>query len=72
MIALATPRPPDLSERWRLAAFVTSAAVIALGLVVLIGWYAHYAPLVQIVPGLAAMQYNTALCFVLCGLALGA
>jgi methyl-accepting chemotaxis protein len=37
---------------------------------VLIGWYAHWAALVQILPGLVPMKANTALGFVLCGLGL--
>ncbi len=41
----------------------------ALGIAVLIGWYAHIESLVQGLHGPAAsMQYNTALCFLLSGL----
>jgi signal transduction histidine kinase/CheY-like chemotaxis protein len=43
---------------------------MALGVMVLIGWYAHWAALVQILPGLVPMKANTALGFVLCGLGL--
>jgi sensor domain CHASE-containing protein len=41
-----------------------------LGLVVLTGWYLHLPALIQFRPGLAPMQYNTAMCFVLAGVAL--
>lgn len=41
----------------------------ALGVTVLISWYAHIAVLIQLRPDLAPMQYNTALCFVLAGAA---
>jgi len=43
---------------------------LALGLMVLIGWYAHWPSVVQILPGLVPMKYNTALEFVLSGSAL--
>ena len=41
-----------------------------LGLVVMFGWLAHSASLVQILPQASAMRFNTALLFSLCGLAL--
>ena len=49
--------------------FVTAAGIITgvLGLLVLIGWYAHIPALVQLRPNLAPMQYNTALCILLSG-----
>jgi hypothetical protein len=40
-----------------------SVAIVALGLVVLVGWHARIGAAVQIVPGLLPRQYNTALCF---------
>ena len=46
----------------------TCIAIIAMAVVVLVGWHAHIRAAVQIFPGLIPMQYNTALCF----LALGA
>ncbi|PYV81099.1 MAG: hypothetical protein DMG93_16670 [Acidobacteria bacterium] len=42
-------------------------ASVALGLVVLAGWYWHQMNLVQIAPNLAPMQRNTATGFILCG-----
>jgi signal transduction histidine kinase/CheY-like chemotaxis protein len=47
-----------------------SALAILLGATVLAGWALHSTLLIQIAPNLAPMQRNTALCFVLCGLAL--
>ena len=42
---------------------------IFLGLIVLFGWYAHLPTLIQIHPNFVAMQFNTALGFLACGLA---
>jgi len=39
-----------------------------IGIVVLIGWYAHIIRLVQIRPESPPMHYNTALCFILLGI----
>lgn len=43
---------------------------IALGLFVILGWLIDSRTLVQILPSFAPMQFNTALCFLLSGLAL--
>jgi ascorbate-specific PTS system EIIC-type component UlaA len=43
------------------------AAVVLLGILVLIGWYAHWTALLEMYSGTAAMKFNTALCFILCG-----
>src|SRR2546422_1922480 len=53
----------------RLAAS-SAAFILALGLTVVVGWFAHIPALVQLLPGLRPMTRNTAACFVLCGLAL--
>ncbi|MDB5801238.1 MAG: hypothetical protein JWL63_2177 [Rhodocyclales bacterium] len=45
-------------------------ALVALGLWVITGWFLRSAMMVQIVPGLVAMVFNTAVCFLLCGVAL--
>ena len=45
-------------------------ALCLLGMVVMSGWLAHFAPLVQILPGASAMRFNTALLFSLCGISL--
>jgi PAS domain S-box-containing protein len=42
-------------------------AVMALGIIVIIGWFAHWRLLVQVLPTLAPMKFNTALCFISCG-----
>jgi PAS domain S-box-containing protein len=44
------------------------AAII--GVMVMIGWYAHWLAIVQIIPGLVPMKFNTALEFALCGVGL--
>jgi PAS domain S-box-containing protein len=52
---------------------VTQAAgliLVGLSVAVLIAWYIHFTPLIQIVPTLAPMQRMTALCFLLSGCAL--
>jgi hypothetical protein len=43
---------------------------LAVGVIAIIGWYAHSSLLRQAFPSLPAMKYNTALGFVLCGAAL--
>ncbi len=55
------------SERFAMAA---AASVMALGLIVMLGWALGNAQLIQILPQLAPMSRNTALCFVLSGLSL--
>jgi two-component system sensor histidine kinase/response regulator len=57
------------SPSWDKAVLVTSLALMLLALVVLVGWHAHVVVFVQLFPGLIAMQYNTALCFLLLGAA---
>jgi sensor domain CHASE-containing protein len=44
---------------------------VLLGCLVLVGWHMHLRALIQVQPGLPPMQYNTAICFVLAGVALG-
>ena len=47
------------------------ATLIALiGVMVIIGWYAHIVPLIQVYPAWVPMQFNTALGFIGVGLAL--
>src|SRR5688572_2642553 len=45
-------------------------AVMAIGLAVLVGWVFEIEPLKRIFPGAVAMNFNTALSFVLAGAAL--
>ena len=49
---------------------LTAALAIALGALVLLGWYLHEPALIQVNPAFVPMQYNTALGFALSGLAL--
>jgi signal transduction histidine kinase/DNA-binding response OmpR family regulator/PAS domain-containing protein/CHASE3 domain sensor protein len=43
------------------------AGALALGLLVLVGWYSHSVTLIQVLPAFVPMQYNTALGFAVCG-----
>ncbi|GEM_PF-666176 len=56
--------------RLTVLATVLGLASAALGAAVLVGWHAQIQGLIQIDAAFAAMQYNTALCFVLSGWAL--
>lgn len=53
-----------------LLAKLGSSSSLVLGLLVMFGWHTHNVTLVQVLPTLVPMQYNTALCFALSGLAL--
>src|SRR5689334_21412088 len=66
------PTSPD--RRWKTQAVPLVAAWILtiLGLVVVMARHAPWGKFVQFLPGLAPMQFNTAMGFVLCGLGLGA
>ena len=48
---------------------LTGMVAVFLGVTVLIGWYTSIYSFIQIRPGFAPMQYNTALEFLLSGLA---
>jgi hypothetical protein len=43
------------------------AVVAAVGLLIIASWYAHWRPILQMVPNTAPMQFNTAVCFILSG-----
>ena len=43
---------------------------LALGIIVLFGWYTHSLTLIQVHESFVAMQYNTALGFLVCGIGL--
>jgi len=48
----------------------SSLLVGTIGLIVLVGWHLHAPLVVQLHPSFVPMQYNTALCFALVGLAI--
>ena len=54
----------SLSDKITLA---VTAAITLVGIGVIAGWHLHVRALIQILPGAIAMQYNTALCFILLG-----
>ncbi len=53
---------------WRASPATCGGLAALLGAVVLLGWYTHDRALIQVRPAFVPMQYNTALCFVLCGI----
>ncbi|MGI8837660.1 MAG: hypothetical protein ACR2H4_13635 [Pyrinomonadaceae bacterium] len=55
-------------SRPKIIARAILTAIILVGLGVLIGWHLHLRFLVQIMPGVIPMQYNTALCFIVMGI----
>jgi PAS domain S-box-containing protein len=57
-------------SRSTLYAHLAGGLAVALGAVVLVGWYLHEPALIQVSPAFVPMQYNTALGFALGGAAL--
>lgn len=57
-----------LQVRQRPFATISATVLISLGLVVMAGWLARVPAIVQLYPGLAPMQFNTALGFLLLGI----
>jgi sensor domain CHASE-containing protein len=72
MIFPARPASPRTIERHEWVVAAVGFAAILFGIVVIVAWHAHLAILVQLKPGLAPMQYNTALAFIAAGMALTA
>src|SRR5580698_3177342 len=62
-------KSPGMSPSRTIGALAGALAVL-LGSVVLVGWAIHSTSLIQVAPNLAPMQRNTALGFILTGLAL--
>ncbi|MDQ3549880.1 MAG: hypothetical protein M3439_13790, partial [Chloroflexota bacterium] len=53
------------------ATILASGAIVAsIGLAIVVSWHAHFESLLQFNPNYPAMQYNTALSFILLGFAL--
>jgi len=68
--AISPARPAATVWRTASLAWILPAsglAVAAAGLLVMVGWYAHWEFVIRGGPGLAAMKINAALCFVMCG-----
>jgi PAS domain S-box-containing protein len=61
------PRPENVAA---LVAAASGASVAALGGLVIAGWLTVAVALIQVLPGMPPMQYNTALGFMVCGAAL--
>ena len=57
----------SLNRARDVAICVSAAAVSLLGLAVMLAWHAQFDRLVQLQPTFPPMQYNTALCLLLCG-----
>ena len=58
----------DWPQQWAKRTIIFIGATIALlGCTVLIGWYTHIVLLIQVLPSMVPMQYNTALGFMLSG-----
>src|SRR5581483_3987071 len=60
-----TPTHERLADRITLAVLF---AITAAGLTVIAGWHLHFASIIHILPGAIAIQYNSAVCFVVLGL----
>lgn len=67
-LALRTQHGPQSAAA--LVAAASGASVAALGGLVVAGWLTVAVALIQVLPGLPPMQYNTALGFMICGAAL--
>ncbi len=63
--------PHDRTEQgWRAGVGLGGVALLLLGGLVCYGWIVHSTRLVQVHPDLAAMKFNSALCFALLGLSI--
>jgi signal transduction histidine kinase/DNA-binding response OmpR family regulator len=49
---------------------ISGVLTVLVGIVVMLGWYANSSVIVCVFPGLPAMVFNTALCFLLAGMGL--
>ncbi|TCU18821.1 sensor histidine kinase [Rhizobium sullae] len=62
--------PQRTRKRYRSAVIVIGLLLVLLGLTVLAGWLLQVEVITSFVPGFPSMAFNTALCFVLSGIAL--
>jgi PAS domain S-box-containing protein len=69
-MTLALSREPYPQSGAALVAAASGASVAALGGLVVAGWLTVAVALIQVLPGLPPMHYNTALSFMICGAAL--
>jgi PAS domain S-box-containing protein len=60
-------RPPSPVDHSPFVLRLAGAAVAVAGALVLVSWHAHWTAVLQPAPGAVAMKYNTAICFILCG-----
>lgn len=57
-------------EKWQKIIFIlTGLLLIVLGVSVIFGWHYNYPLLTNLYPSFIAMQYNTAICFIVTGIA---
>ena len=61
---------PRLVSTLQALSRLSAALVIVVGCLVIVGWLFNIAPLTSVLPGLATMKFNTALAFILSGVAL--
>ena len=61
---------PRLNPVFDLTSRVAAAAVALVGVTVLVGWAGNLQPLKSLHPSWVAMNPLTAVCFILCGVAL--
>lgn len=61
---------PHLANQFHATARIFAFIVIAIGGVVMVGWFFNIEVLKSLLPGLATMKFNTALSFVLAGIGL--
>jgi PAS domain S-box-containing protein len=68
-VMLRNTQRQDVSRpNWiRHVPLVGGGFTVALGLLVIIAWYSHWTAIIEIMPGLPPMKYNTALGFVFSG-----
>lgn len=69
-VDVTTPQRWEDARFWLMLAKLAGAVAAAIGISVLLGWMLDNAVLKSIHPDWVAMKANTAICFLLCGMAL--